>query len=125
MERWSWEQAKSLVPSLKPIWNHAIYEPDCCDIDVAGLHAAYLRDAKRKDVELICRAAVSEILRQDGGWQLKAGPESYYATMIVNAAGAWADSIARMAGIDPIGIQPLMRNMDQIETDPPSSPDMP
>ena len=125
MERWSWEQTRSLVPNLKPEWSHAIYEPDCCDIDVAGLHAAYLRDAKRRDVELVCRAAVSEILKQDGGWRLTAGQECYHATTIVNAAGAWADSIARMAAVEPIGIQPLIRNMVQIETDPPSSPDLP
>ena len=125
MDRWSWEQARSLVPDLKPIWNHVIYEPDCCDIDVAGLHAAYLRDARHKAVNLICRAPVTQILQQDHGWELSAGGASYHATVLVNAAGAWADSVARMAGVKPIGIQPLIRNMVQIETDPPSSPDMP
>ena len=36
MERWSWEQATALVPDLKPVWKHAVYEPDCRDIDVAA-----------------------------------------------------------------------------------------
>ena len=125
MDRWSWEQAAALVPNLKPIWTHAIHEPDCRDIDVAALHAAYLRDAKRKNVELICRAPVSEIRKDGGMWELSARNESYRATVLVNAAGAWADGIARMAGVKPVGIQPLIRNMVQIETDPPSSPDMP
>ena len=125
MERWSWEQAASLIPGLKPIWRHAIHEPDCCDIDVAALHAAYLRDAKRKAVNLVCRAPVMQIERQDSLWQLAAGNDVFHATQLVNAAGAWADTIARMAGANPVGIQPLIRNMVQIETDPPSSQNMP
>ncbi|WP_367947103.1 NAD(P)/FAD-dependent oxidoreductase [Sphingopyxis sp. BSNA05] len=56
MDRWSREQLLSLVPDLKPAWQHAVYEPDCRDIDVAALHAAYLRNAKRQGVELLCRA---------------------------------------------------------------------
>ena len=58
-------------------------------------------------------------------WELSARNENYRATVLVNAAGAWADGIARLAGVKPVGIQPLIRNMVQIETDPPSSPDMP
>jgi len=125
MDRWSWAQAASLIPDLKPVWTHAIYEPDCCDIDVAALHAAYLRDAKRKSVNLVCRAPVGQISKQDGLWQLIAGSETYRAKLLINAAGAWADSIARLAGVRPVGIQPLIRNMVQIETDPSSSQDMP
>lgn len=125
MERWSWAQAAALIPDLKPVWSHAVHEPECCDIDVAALHAAYLKDARRKAVELICRAPVSQIDKQDHGWQLVAAGETYHASVLVNAAGAWADEIARMAGVKPVGIQPLIRNMVQIETDPPSTQDMP
>ena len=125
MDRWSWERAATLVPDLKPGWQHVIHEPDCRDIDVAALHAAYLRDAKRKAAELICRSPVTQISKLDHGWELTAKDEIYHATVLVNAAGAWADGIARLAGAKPIGIQPLIRNMVQIETDPPSSQDMP
>jgi D-arginine dehydrogenase len=125
MDRWSWDQARSLVPDLKPIWNHIVHEPDCCDIDVAALHAAYLRDAKRKSVDLKCRAPVTQIGKNDRGWDIVVGDEHYQANVLVNAAGAWADAIAVLGGVTPIGIQPLIRNMVQIETDPPSSPDMP
>tara|TARA_R110001606_G_scaffold109151_6_gene234686 strand:- start:1447 stop:2562 length:1116 start_codon:yes stop_codon:yes gene_type:complete len=125
MDRWSWEQAVAQVPDLKPAWKHVIHEPDCRDIDVAGLHAAYLKDARRKAVELICRAPVSQIRKNSGAWELVAGDATYRATVLVNAAGAWADGIARMADVKPVGIQPLIRNMVQIETDPPSTQDMP
>jgi len=125
LDRWSWTEAAALIPDLKPVWSHAIHEPDCCDIDVAALHAAYLKDARRKGVKLVCRAPVSRIRKQGRLWELVAGGETHHATVIVNAAGAWADGIARMAGTRPVGIQPLIRNMVQIETDPPSSPGMP
>ena len=125
MERWSRAQAVSLIPGLKPIWTHAIHEPDCRDIDVAGLHAAYLRDARREGVDLVCRAAVSDIRKQDGIWQLTAGDQTYQATVLINAAGAWADTIAGRAGAKPVGIKPFIRNMVQIETNPPSTQDMP
>ncbi|WP_373491497.1 NAD(P)/FAD-dependent oxidoreductase [Parasphingorhabdus sp.] len=125
MERWSWTQTAALIPELKPVWTQAVYEPDCCDIDVAALHAAYLRDARRKAVDLVCRAPVSQIRKSDGHWELVASGETYRATVLVNAAGAWADKVARLAGVKPVGIQPLIRNMVQIETDPPSTRDRP
>ncbi len=125
MERWSRDQVASCVPGLKPVWKHGIHEPDCRDIDVAALHAAYLKDAKRKAVQLVCRALVSQIGKKGEGWELTAGGESYRARLLVNAAGAWADDIARLAGAKPVGIQPFIRNMVQIETDPPSTQDMP
>jgi len=28
---------------------------------------------------------------------------------VVNAAGAWADELARLAGIDPLGLEPFRR----------------
>tara|TARA_R110000850_G_scaffold9992_10_gene36141 strand:- start:2145 stop:3260 length:1116 start_codon:yes stop_codon:yes gene_type:complete len=125
LERWSWDEAADLLPSLRPVWSQAIHEPDCCDIDVAALHAAYLKDARRKAVRLLCRAPVRQISRQGRIWELVAGNETHRATILVNAAGAWADAVAGLAGVKPVGIQPLIRNMVQIETDPPSSPDMP
>lgn len=125
MERWSWAQAADLVPALKPAWSHAVHEPECRDIDVAALHAAYLKDAKRKAVKLICRAPVRQICRRGGVWELAAGDETHRARILVNASGAWADTVAGLAGVKPLGIQPLIRNMVQIEADPPSSPDMP
>jgi D-arginine dehydrogenase len=125
MDRWTRAQAVSLVPGLKPMWTHVVHEPECYDIDVAALHGAYLRDARRKSVELACRARVSDIRRKPEGWELTAGDQVYRADILVNAAGAWADKIAGLAGVRPVGIQPLIRNMVQIETDPPSTPDMP
>jgi D-arginine dehydrogenase len=37
--------------------------------------------------------------------------EAYEAPVLVNAAGAWADSIATLAGVSPVGLQPMRRTI--------------
>ena len=63
--------------------------------------------------------------RRDGAWRLetKAGPVR--AGVLVNAAGAWADTVAGMAGAAPIGIIPYRRTMMQLRTDPPAPAEEP
>ncbi len=51
---------ESFVPGLRPEWSHGVYEPDCKDIDVAGLHAWYLAEGKRLGSELRVRARLAE-----------------------------------------------------------------
>lgn len=125
MEFWNPDQMRALLPNLKEGWSNAVYEPDCCDIDVAALHAAYLKDAKRKSVDLRCRSRVVQIERLGDGWAIEAGDQHFHSDILINASGAWADEIAAMAAIMPVGIQPYARNIVQIETDPPSSPNRP
>lgn len=114
------------VPGLQAQWTGAIWEPACADIDVAGLHAHYLARAKRQDVTLECRARVANLARKDGAWDIgcEDGRE-FRAVTVVNAAGAWADALAAMAGARPLGIQPLRRTVVQLRTDPAPDPDQP
>lgn len=125
MDRWSREEIQTRVPLLKSGWDHAIFEPDCCDIDVSGLHAGYLANAKRNGVTLQCNARVKKIDRVNDNWRVEAGENRFTAPILVNAAGAWADAVAVLAGVGPIGIQPMLRTMVQLRTDPPSHSDDP
>ncbi len=125
MVRWDRDDITAVVPHLKQGWDRAVYEPDCCDIDVAGLHMAYIRDAKRKGVALSCNTQVAEIAHDESGWVINSGDNAIRAKLIINAAGAWASEIASLAGALPIEIQPMRRTMVQLHTDPPSAPDMP
>ncbi len=113
------------LPWLRPQWLRAVLEPSCADIDVAALHAAYLRQAKKAGAELVLSAQVSTIEREQGAWRLETSTGSYIAPVVVNAAGAWADPIARLAGVRPLGIAPYRRTMLQIEVDPPAPSDLP
>ncbi len=125
MIRWNQDEIAAVVPNLKDGWDRAIYEPDCCDIDVAALHMAYLRNAKRKGVSLSCNAQVEQIVRKEDQWTITSGSDVFHAKKIINAAGAWAGNVAKLAGALPIEIQPMRRTMVQLRTNPPSSPDMP
>jgi D-arginine dehydrogenase len=113
------------IAGLRPDWNLAVWEPSCAYIDVAGLHAAALSRAKKAGAELVLDAALTGATRADSVWRLdtKAGP--YEAKILVNAAGAWVDEVARMAGVAPIGIAPFRRTLIQLRVDPPVPDDAP
>ena len=114
------DRLAGLVPGLRPGWTLGAFEPDCCDIDVSGLHQHYLAEAARAGVELWRRAGLAAAHASAAGWRLALG-DGREATcgILVDAAGAWADGVAAMAGVRPIGIQPLRRTIVQLRTVPP------
>jgi len=115
------------VPGLNPQWVAGLAEPTCRDIDVAGLHQHYLSAFRRGGGEVWTRARLASAQRHgEGDWALglEDGRE-IRAGVLVNAAGAWADEVAAMAGARPVGIQPLRRTMAQIRVSPEARGDMP
>ena len=85
-------------------------EPDASDIDVHALHQGYLRGLRRQGGALVNDAEVTHIERQGGAWLVQAGGREYCAPLLVNAAGAWCDGVARLAGAAPIGLVPKRRS---------------
>jgi D-arginine dehydrogenase len=116
---------RTFIPGLRDDWVLGVREPTCAYIDVAGLHAACLTTAKRAGAQLVLRAPVQGITRTDGSWQVSTGAGDFIADTIVNAAGAWADAIAGLAGVTPLGIMPYQRTLVQLRTDPSAPEDMP
>jgi D-arginine dehydrogenase len=116
---------EAIIPGLAPGFAWGMDEPTCCDIDVGQLHADYLAMARRGGAVSVLDAAVIAAERRADGWRLetKAGPVA--AKILVDAAGAWADDLARLAGAAPLGVQPYRRTIVQLATDPPASPDLP
>lgn len=126
IERLAPEGLREKVPQVREEWCDAIYEPACADIDVAGLHQHYLKALKQGGVDLVCRARVSELQREAGGWRIATERgETYRAAQIVNAAGAWADMLAGVAGAQPLGIAPLRRTVVQLRVGPEAPADQP
>lgn len=114
------------VPGIGPSWLHAISEAACADIDVAGLHQHYLARARALGVELRCRARLEAAELEDEGWRLSFGNAGEVrARILVDAAGAWADAVASMAGAKPLGIQPLRRTVAQLRVVPSPPDDLP
>ncbi|MFC3785860.1 D-arginine dehydrogenase [Sphingopyxis italica] len=114
VERMSGAAVAAKIPGLRPEWSKAAYEAACRDIDVGGLHAAYLRAAKRAGAALVTRAPLRRARRIEDGWRVQLGAEEIGASVIVNAAGAWADEVAAACGVAPLGIQPYRRTVLQL-----------
>jgi len=90
----------------------ALLEPDAMDIDVNALHQGYLRSAKAHGVVLALDAQVIAIEREPSGWRLQtrqAHSSTWRAQAVVNAAGAWGDEVAALAGVRRVGLAPLRR----------------
>lgn len=114
------------LDGLRPEWTEGAFEPDCCDIEVAGLHQHWLGQARRHGAELLCRARVVAAESGASGWNLQlADGRRCTADVLVDAAGAWADEVASLAGIPPIGIAPRRRTVAQLRVAPEPPADMP
>lgn len=109
--RLSAEEALARVPALRPEKvSAAIYEPDSFDMDVHAIHQGYLRGFRREGGALVCDAEVVAIERRDGLWHVRTAAGSEHAApVLINAAGAWCDAVAQLAGVAPIGLVPKRR----------------
>ena len=121
-----WESARTLSPNARlldasaacamvPVLRAdrvlgAVHEPDALAMDVDVLHQGYLRGIRRSGGTVVCNAEVTALQRSAQGWQLRAGGIDYAAPVVLNAAGAWADVVASLAGVRPIGLQPKRRS---------------
>jgi D-arginine dehydrogenase len=124
-ERLGRSELESRLPGLRPGWVAGLLEPSCADIDVAGLHAFYLGQARRLGARLVTGAEVVALTREGAGWTLKTRAGAFRARIVANAAGAWADRVAAMAGASTVGLQPYRRTLSQLRLDPPAPPDLP
>ena len=125
MELLGRDDLKDLVPGLKPGWDQGLSEPSCADIDVAALHAAYLKAAKSAGARLLTGNGLVAAVPKASGWRIDTQAGEIEASLIVNSAGAWADAVAERAGEKAIGIRPYRRTIAQLRILPPAPPELP
>jgi D-arginine dehydrogenase len=113
------------LPGLREDWTLGALEPDCSDIDVAGLHQHYLKVAAKAGAELRCRARLTAADYANGWTLTLADGGQIKAALLVNAAGAWADPVAELARVRPLGITPYRRTVAQLRTEPGPPQDLP
>ena len=107
-------EAEAMVPILDPTTTTRFgYHADAWDIDTDLLLQDYARTARASGAKIVTNARVGSI-RRDGAWRVEAGGDTYTADLMVNAAGAWADQIAQMASVAPLGITPLRRSVARV-----------
>ena len=109
------EELERLVPGIKAEWQYAVFEPACADIDVGGLHAVYLRSFRQSGGTVRTEAQLTDATFSAGLWTIRLTDGSQLtAATVVNAAGAWADPVARNCGVRPFGVTPKRRTMVQL-----------
>lgn len=89
----------------------AVIEYGGFDIDVAGLHQAYVRGARAHGVTIFREHGVGDLVRQGSGWQVRTAAGALRCDVVVNAAGAWADEVAVLADAQAVGMRPLRRTI--------------
>jgi D-arginine dehydrogenase len=110
------QRALTLAPILRPAAvARTAYEPGVADIEVAALHQGFLRGFKARGGTLATDAEARRIEQRNGAWNVVAGGQAAAAPILVNAAGAWADEIAALAGIPPVGLVPKRRTAIIVE----------
>lgn len=104
------DEALAMMPILRPQHVHgAIYDPTVCDIDTDALYQGYLRGIRRNGGQIHTDSEVLQLSRNHQ-WQVRTPQRQFTAPVIINAAGAWADTVGELAGAQKIGLQPKRRS---------------
>ncbi len=99
------------VPVLRAeLVGGCLYESDAFDIDVHGLHQGFLKGIRSRGGHILCNAEVRSIERHGDAWRVQTSAGPWSAAVLLNAAGAWADQVADLAGVAPIGLVPKRRS---------------
>jgi len=112
LERLDASEVHSLCPLLKDDAVHGIADRNGTRLDPHALLQGNLRELRSRGGTLVTGTRISSIDRSGGRWSLRSETGNRYsAPIVVNAAGSWADQVARLAGVTPLGLQPLRRTI--------------
>lgn len=108
------DEARAMIPILSDKVNRAAYHAAAWDIDTALLMQNWLRELRGNGGTVMTRASVTAIARGADGWRVTVPQGDIKGKVLVNAAGAWADVVAGLAGVKPLGLTPLRRSMARL-----------
>jgi len=115
MEPLSLAEARRFIPVLNTETVIRVgYHEAAWDIDTDRLIQNFAREVRANGGQVHTAHKVTSIQRRGNGWQVQTPKGAFSARTLVNAAGAWVDDVARMAGIPPIGATPYRRSVGRI-----------
>ena len=115
--------ALARLPMMRPDYlAGAFVEPDAMDMDVNAIHQGWLRLLRQRGGSVVTNAGVSALARRADVWHVATATGTFTADIVVNAAGAWADQVAVLAGGHPVGLVPKRRTV--LTFDPPAGLDI-
>jgi D-arginine dehydrogenase len=109
VRRLTGEEARALCPILREDVVAGVLETASADIDVDALHQGWLRQLRAKGGQVVVNAGVTGLEREGDRWRVETTAGTFAASVVVNAAGAWADRVADLAGARRIGLSPCRR----------------
>jgi glycine/D-amino acid oxidase-like deaminating enzyme len=108
-------QAQARIPTLNPeVVAFAGIQENAWDIDTDRLIQDFAKTIRANDGQIVLKAPAQAISFDGGRWQVDTPKGRYKADILVNAAGAWVDEVATLAGVAPIGFTPKRRSMARI-----------
>ncbi len=117
LRRLDHEGIRDYVPRAKSVLVEGVLEVDCADIDVGGLLNKYMAEFRRAGGIVHTGFRVEAMVRDGENWMTQSGDASVLAKTVVNAAGAWGDVVAKLAGATPLGLEPKRRTIAQVRVD--------
>jgi D-arginine dehydrogenase len=119
LEEISVREAKEQVNALRNDYARTILlDRSTGSLDVDLLHQGFLKMIKGRGGELVCNAAAEKVARRNGAWHVTTRAGNFSAPILVNAAGAWGDVLADMAGVARSGLVPKRRSIAVIPGPP-------
>ncbi|KNG94913.1 NAD(P)/FAD-dependent oxidoreductase [Pseudaestuariivita atlantica] len=108
-------EARTMIPILSAdVVAHAGYRPDIYDLDTDRLLQSFRKAALSHGATFETGHRIDRIARDGAVWRVQAGDAEWRADVVVNAGGAWADEVATLAGIAPIGLTPYRRSIARL-----------
>lgn len=113
------EEIRRLCPILRPeiAWRGALND-STADIDVDAVLQGFLRLAKAHGATLVTGARLTGLDRVPAAWRATTAAGVFEGAMVVNAAGAWAGAVGRMAGLGDLGLTPMRRTAVRLQPTP-------
>lgn len=114
LDQISMDDARAMFPIFNETVTQVGYHADAWDLDTDRMVQNFASDVRSSGGAVRTSAEVTAVTRTPQGWDVTIGDEVLSAKVVVNAAGAWVDEIAKLAGIAPLGVTPLRRSMARI-----------
>jgi D-arginine dehydrogenase len=112
----SMDDALARVPFLDPdVIKAAFYDPGCYDVEAESLLQGFVSSARREGVEIRTGCELLSARHNGRFWEMQTSLGAFSATVLANAAGAWADTIAKVCGVSPLNIVPYRRTAITID----------
>ncbi len=109
-------ECRGVIPEFH---DHAIeaggvFESDCLSIDVTELLMGYIRMATKRGAKFRFDTMFMSgryMGAPDSHWFVTSSRDMIEADILVNATGAWADSVAERCEVEVVGMQPFRRTV--------------